>query len=165
VPENSLDDALRKSVEEVLEKMFFTGSLPEPVEAGAGSGTSHPGPAIGSRLSFDGDPPGSLVLSVTAAAARSIAADFLASDERELPDRQVEGVVCELANMICGSVLSRVESTTLFRLAAPQIVAVGDIQSTVPGGAFHEVQIPGGVLQITMKTEREEWSTTGKSES
>ena len=61
---------------------------------------------------FDGDLTGWLVYVCTdQATASSVAGDFLGEDETALAERQVEEVVCELANMICGSVLSRVEST------------------------------------------------------
>ena len=49
------------------------------------------------------------------------AADFLGVDEGELTGHQVGEVVCELANMICGSVLSRMESAATFRIAPPKL--------------------------------------------
>ncbi|HEY2018387.1 MAG TPA: chemotaxis protein CheX, partial [Bryobacteraceae bacterium] len=105
MPETTLHCALRESVEDVLEKMFFIQSAGEPPNANCK-------PECCARLSFDGNPPGWLILRLTAAAARSVAADFLGEEETALTAQQIGEVVCELANMICGSVLSRVESTT-----------------------------------------------------
>src|SRR5271165_6215349 len=105
VTDTPLRQALAESLDEVLEKMFFVRSLGEL--AGPASG-----PVTAAHLTFEGDPPGSLTLRMTPAAARSVAADFLGEEEAELSPKQIGEVVCELANMICGSVLSRVERNT-----------------------------------------------------
>ena len=55
------------------------------------------------------------------AAANAIAADFLGEDAESLTAQQSTDVTLELANMICGAVLSRIESSATFRLGAPQI--------------------------------------------
>src|SRR4051794_38968597 len=113
-----LDAALQESVDEVLEKMFFVRSLGDVA-------STADEPECIARLSFEGEPSGWLALRVTAHAARSVAADFLGEDEGELSDGQVGEVVCELANMICGSLLSRVERNATFRLETPQLVPAG----------------------------------------
>jgi hypothetical protein len=51
-----------------------------------------------------------------------IAADFLGEDAESLTDRQSTEVTLELANMICGAVLSRIESRATFPPGTPQIV-------------------------------------------
>ena len=56
-------------------------------------------------------------------AASAIAADFLREDAESLTSRQSTDVTLELANMICGAVLSRIESSATFRLGAPHVVA------------------------------------------
>ena len=53
--------------------------------------------------------------------AKAVAADFLGEDPESLSDRQSTEVTLELANMICGAVLSRIESSATFRLGTPQI--------------------------------------------
>jgi hypothetical protein len=109
------------------------------------------------RLTFEGDPPGCFTLRVTKSAACSIAADFLGAEESELSEREVSDVICELANMICGSVLSRVESNTTFRLASPRVLQedapAAAIGPPVPGSAVHVVEISGGVLVASIQTE------------
>ena len=77
------------------------------------------------RLSFQGDSTGFLTLRVTRVAARSVAADFLGAEESDLSEESTKEVICELANMICGSVLSRIESSAGFRLATPEIASAG----------------------------------------
>jgi CheY-specific phosphatase CheX len=115
VTESAVLQALRDSVREVLEKMFFAETLGElPCE--------EPGAdEIVVEIGFQGEPSGSLLLRLSSAAARQTAADFLGMDECRMSEIQITDVVRELANMICGSVLSRVESSATFRLAEPRI--------------------------------------------
>jgi CheY-specific phosphatase CheX len=110
--------ALRDAVEEVLEKMFFVQTIESEREE-----SDSPEREVAASLTFEGSPPGSLTLRVTDEAARTIAADFLGTEEASLSSGQVGEVVCELANMICGSVLSRVESSAAFRLAEPRLLS------------------------------------------
>lgn len=109
--------ALAAALESVLERMFF-------IDTGSAAGSEVPDGEVPvrARLTFEGDPPGWLTLEVSPPAARSIAADFLAVDEASLSAGQVEEVVCELANMICGAALSRLESDSNFRLGAPGVL-------------------------------------------
>jgi CheY-specific phosphatase CheX len=146
---DSLQFVLQQSVEDVLEKMFFIRSL------GDASGEAILADSeVKARLAFDGEPSGSLTLRVSRAAARSISADFLGADEGDLNEQQVDEVVCELANMICGSVLSRVESAVTFRLAQPEL---GEVSEPTPGTAGltaqHSVEIGGGNLTVVINTE------------
>jgi CheY-specific phosphatase CheX len=136
--------ALRDSVNEVLEKMFFLDAL-EDQSAKENAGAAD---EIAAQVSFQGDPAGSLALRVTSPAARRIAADFLGSDEEEVSGRQTADVVCELANMICGSLLSRVESATAFHLGPPQIVTPSENRVTGAGPTQYAVELPNGTLTV-----------------
>lgn len=144
---DGLQPVLSQSLEEVLEKMFFIRPLEDP-DASAPCGQE----AVSAHLSFDGDPAGSLTLRVTRDAARSISADFLGENPNDLTPRQVTEVICELANMICGSVLSRIESTATFRLIGPQL---GEAPDLFPGGttAAHCLEIDGGSVTVILRTE------------
>ena len=59
------------------------------------------------------------------ASARMLAAGFLGEDEGMLTDSQPGEVVCELANMLCGSLVSKLESEESFDLAPPELVPAG----------------------------------------
>jgi CheY-specific phosphatase CheX len=143
--DRSIREALRESVEEVLEKMFFIRPLEE---AGGRSDTRE----IAAHTTFLGDPSGELTLRVSQAAARSISADFLGAEEADLTRRQTEEVVCELANMICGSVLSRVERHATFRLAAPRILKAFEPESEAPEtAAIHVAGLGSGSLVVALR--------------
>jgi CheY-specific phosphatase CheX len=97
--------------------MFFLEGLPEAPEPPVQTGT------VTVHLTFDGDPPGCFEMRLARPAANAIAADFLGEDAGSLTDEQSADVTLELANMICGAVLSRIESRAAFRLGTPQIVS------------------------------------------
>ena len=144
-------------MDDVLEKMFFVRSLGEPLDHAAE-------PLIAAHLTFEGDPPGWLTFRITAAAARSVAADFLGEEESELTEAQIGEVVCELANMICGSMLSRVESNTLFRLATPRLIAPETGPSS-DSAATCAAEISSGAITVVFNMERTACATAEKSES
>ena len=145
---DSLQLVLQQSVEDVLEKMFFIRSLGD-AEEGPGLAEGE----VAAHLAFDGEPSGSLTLRVTRAAARSISADFLGTEEEDLSPQQVGEVVCELANMICGSVLSRIESAVTFRLAQPELGVGGEREEPEGVSARHSVEIGGGNVTVAIRTE------------
>jgi CheY-specific phosphatase CheX len=163
MPETQFQCALRDSVQEVLEKMFFVEPVEEPpVEAASPDGE------MAVQLAFEGLPSGLLTLRVTSAAARQIAADFLGEDDSGLSPAKVEEVVRELANMICGSVLSRVESSATFRLAPPRLLAAGEVPKRQEAGdrrAVHAVAMGCGTLTAIMETRNLECSQAEESAS
>src|SRR5579862_2115812 len=119
MPDNEWNNMLEAAAGEVLETMFFT-EVCSPREGGS----AHSEPGIGAHLRFVGTPSGALTIRVSEPAARVLAANFLApEDDEPLPSAQLGSVVSELANMICGSLLSRVGSEQHFRLSAPEPVA------------------------------------------
>jgi len=102
---------------EVLDTMYFTTVLdatPEDTLC-----PLHPGDFAFS-LSFKGDVSGNFGLHLDYSTAYSLASNFLGEDCGELPSAEVGDVVGELANMLCGSVMSRVPSTHKFVLSHPE---------------------------------------------
>jgi CheY-specific phosphatase CheX len=143
----TFESALRESTVEVLERMFFICDEGAPAPE-----NDNAKPEIGVRLDFEGSPPGWLALRIGKRAARSIAADFLGEDEEALTDRQAEEMACELANMICGSVLSHTESDATFRLSSPLVMPLTDWVEP-QDAAVHRVALADGALTIFMKAE------------
>ncbi len=112
---------LQPAVTEVLETMFFTSVLDSCSCGGLPVGV----PALLSCLSFRGQPAGIFEIGITLDAARSLAAGFLGAEEPDISDARTGEVVCELANMLCGSVLSRVGGDFTFELSHPELVTAG----------------------------------------
>lgn len=144
--ERELQQVLDECTQEVLEQMFFVRVLGSPPGEMA-----REGPCIAADVSFHGEPSGCLTLVVSAASARSIAADFLGEEECVLSHQQIGEVICELANIICGSVLSRVESQTTFRLESPQLRT---FLSTIeqPNTVIHSMSLENGMLRVAFWT-------------
>ena len=97
--ESGIREAMAESVREVLEKMFFV----ELQDCATGLGAER----IAAQVIFDGDPPGNFLLEMDMAAARAVAANFLSEDPAEFGIQEIHDVVCELSNIVCGSVLRR----------------------------------------------------------
>jgi CheY-specific phosphatase CheX len=110
---SNLDQLISASASEVLETMFFTGVMGETSDL--------PADPITTRLHFRGNPSGSFGLSLSHDSSRQIAAGFLAEEEQDISQSQVDEVICELTNMLCGSLLSRIESETSFELSHPEL--------------------------------------------
>ena len=119
--------AISAAVAEVLESMFFVEVL------GEARGTAETG-TVAVEIRFEGDPPGWFQMRLGAETAQAIAADFLGEDPESVSPRQSADVALELANMICGAVLSRLESSACFRLGSPRLVAAGEVLAGRGGG-------------------------------
>jgi len=116
VETSEMDQVLSDTAIEVLESMFFTSVAGE-----AAPGESSQGPWISARMSFQGKPAGRFGIRTELETGRKIAASFLGIEEEALTEAQTGDVVCELANMLCGSVLSRLEEDSGFELAHPEV--------------------------------------------
>jgi len=144
--ENQWEQMLSTAAEQVLETMFFTavyGFAPE------GEPDT---PRFAARLGFEGTPSGALTIGISLPAAHTLAANFLAVDgEDGLTDAQVGGVICELANMICGALLSRVESEEHFRLSSPELLPA----DAAPAACQHRrsLDLGDGTLDLWLAVE------------
>lgn len=114
---SELNRMLSGATQEVLESMFFTTLMGAPDDS-ADSGSQW----ISARLAFHGDPPGNFGVRMPLETGRQLAASFLGG-ESEVTESQTGEVICELANMVCGSMLSRLEKESRFELSSPEIEA------------------------------------------
>ena len=145
-----LPPALDKAMKDVLERMFFLDACTCPAAV-----TLDAASAVEARLHFAGDPSGEFRLRVAVQAAASISADFLGIDPADLTESRIHEVVCEMANMICGAVLSRIESGATFRLGAPEIGA-SPCPIPVPKAAANSVETASGIFTAILITENSE---------
>jgi CheY-specific phosphatase CheX len=142
---DSLLSMARDVTAEVLETMFFSTA--------AAIVCDHSGVVpvneewISSRVRFAGAPSGELRVMLSRELARSIAAGFLGSEPEEITLEAEGQVGCELGNMICGAVLSRVHPDSRVALAPPELTPVNF-------GDGHEVHqcfaTPDGLLSVNM---------------
>ena len=160
---NEIQIGLAAAVEEVLETMCFTsvlssgeGAAPASIEgtASAGCEATVPDaatPTCTAALRFKGDPSGGFRVSVPRSLARAVGAGFLGCEEMEVSDSQAEEVVCELANMICGTVLSRLESEATFQITHPELVPRERGAGFEDAGIQRWFDLGDGILTVSLE--------------
>jgi CheY-specific phosphatase CheX len=153
---SEFEAALRASVAEALEQMFFVTDL-EECDPGAGPQA----PGLLARVDFTGAPSGQLMLRASLSSARSLAADFLGKEDDAIGNSQAADVLAELANIVCGAVLTRAEGVCTFCLSSPRVLSLEEnsshVEFPVAGAAGQQceyvVDLPNGPIAIVLKTE------------
>ena len=142
--ETQTTEALSAAAADVLETMFFT-----PVISEATPDESSSEPELMARLKFSGGRSGSFTIRVSAGAAATIAANFLGEETDSPEPGQVRDVVCEMANMICGSVLSRLDREAHFDLQHPELVEA--CSEPALGSVCSLFEIEGGQVALCLQ--------------
>jgi len=146
---NEIQAALAAAVEEVLETMYFSTVLASADGAAPSEGGG--APAITVKLRFEGSPSGGFRVSVPLTLARVVSAGFLGREEAEVSDSQAEEVVGELANMICGSVLSRLQSDATFQITHPELTPTEPGVGFEGAGANRWFDLGDGILTVSLE--------------
>ncbi|MBV9266124.1 MAG: chemotaxis protein CheX [Acidobacteriaceae bacterium] len=136
-----------ESASEVLETMFFTGVAEENSEEASGT-------LLCAELSFRGRPSGRFGVRTPLATGRMIAASFLGLDESEVSDAQAGEVTCELTNMFCGSVLSRIEAGARFELMHPEVDPANTDWRQYPDSIGYTFGLEEGTMTLWMALEK-----------
>jgi CheY-specific phosphatase CheX len=116
---SELKPFMESAVAEVLESMCFISSEGEATDE---MGDDRPNWICG-ELEFSGIPGGAFGIAVPPSTAAVIAANFLGEDEADLSEKQTVEVVCELTNMVCGTLLAQIDSKQAFTLSPPKHVS------------------------------------------
>src|ERR1700692_1098482 len=144
--ERELEGELLTSATAVLEAMYFTSVL-GPAEQGTGAG------GWVSELEFRGELSGSFALRMGGETARMLAANFFGEEESEVSETAIGDMVGEMANMICGSVLSRMETERHFKLSHPSVERVDNGADVGHGGVCQQLETDSGVLTLCLQTQ------------
>jgi hypothetical protein len=129
---------------DVLGTMFFSDVA--PVECRH----SLSGEWTAARVRFSGTPSGEMLLMLSPGVAVIFAASFLGIEEAEVTAEEAGQVCCELSNMICGAILSRVHPDSLVALDVPELLPA-DFENH---GGFHQCfAIPEGTLAINLSSD------------
>lgn len=115
MPNDQLAKIFLQAAGEVLETMCFVGVIGETPETAGGR-------LISAELTFRGNPSGRFGVQMSPETGNLVASNFLGKDAEDIAAADVEQVLGELANMICGSVLSRLEAGARFELQHPAVV-------------------------------------------
>ena len=112
--ERKLQSLLAPAVNDVLETMFFSENF-GPSEHDSSI------PDLEVHVAFLGATSGNVGVRISKPSARCLAASFLGVSEDSLSDMQTTQVVCELTNMLCGCVVSKLASQGCFALDSPRL--------------------------------------------
>jgi len=114
---DAFSDAFSRVPAEVLETMFFAEAEPACCEhAWLPS-------AEAVCIGFDGSHTGVMRLCVSREAADSIASAFLGLEPMEITEALAAQVILELANILCGAILSHAWPESKLALSPPQVCA------------------------------------------
>jgi CheY-specific phosphatase CheX len=109
-----VDACLHKATVETLELMCFTAA-----ETSTDS-ILQPSETTAKQIEFTGDAHGQLCVAMEVETARLLAANFYGSEPESLEDVQVEALVAELTNVVCGGMLSLLSPAGSFTLSSPE---------------------------------------------
>jgi|GEM_PF-520153 len=145
---------MRSAISEVLETMFFV-----MVDFNA----HEPAPrtyCCGSRICLAGDERNiEITFRTTEPFARMIAANFLAKEEEEVTREELEDVVKELANMVGGDYIGRLEGEK-WQLGIPSFLALeGEETDTASGLLFSFMGDPAGMASIEAESSQSKATT------
>ncbi len=136
-------DTVRQVAADVLETMFFT----EAEVVACEHEWLREAPCA--HIRFEGSHSGEMLLAVSKEAADPIAGAFLGIDIEELNDAQRGQVIEELANILCGAMLSHLWPESKLALAPPELTFW---QDWAPAEKLHRCfVIPEGNLAVTIR--------------
>jgi hypothetical protein len=138
-----MKESLASSIHEILEIMFLAAVGdrivwgPEP-------------PALNARVIFRGNPSGEFHLAVGEKRATQLASGFLGLERTLVTKSQTGEVICELANMICGSALTRMVNDAIFEILPPELRSTAP-EKEEPAVAYGVAE---GSLAVWMRFDR-----------
>ena len=108
---------------------------------------------VAAVIAIKGDIEGRVVLDLSPEVAVKIASQ-LAGAEVADSEQVVRETVCELANMLCGSLASRLESDESFDLTSPELrraANVAGVDSESLPAARQSFELENGILTVTLR--------------
>jgi CheY-specific phosphatase CheX len=141
------------AVPDVLETMFF-----ELVAGAPEVGSIAPLELMdSSRVDFEGSARGYLVVAVASSLSGSLAEAFLALEDQGAQELNIEFVLGELANMLCGSALGRFQPEGTFRLSTPLTHRRRTLpEQSEPGFPWIRFPLDSGPLLVGLRLEASE---------
>jgi len=114
-------ETMTPSIFEVFEKMFYI--FLEPLDI------RYDEYDMEAAISFDGTISGDVKVLLSRSIVKAMVQNMLGLKEDEITGQDMEDCSKEAVNMICGSFLSRLDSTKVFNLSSPSFKEPGDLES------------------------------------
>ncbi|MBW2095886.1 MAG: chemotaxis protein CheX [Deltaproteobacteria bacterium] len=121
----ALKEAMKTSISEVLETMFFLPLEVSETETDGPLFRIPPEKLTSARLQFQGRFQGEAMFLVPYTLATSLTADFMGQEPGKIGPDDVQGTLKELLNMICGKALSLFDPKESFNLGIPEMIDSG----------------------------------------
>jgi CheY-specific phosphatase CheX len=106
-----MNEIMRAAIFDVFERMYYV--FLEPLH------DEYSDYAMGSSIKFDGASHGELIILVSEGLAKTMVQNLLGIESKEITEQDIEDCVKEAANMICGSLLGKLDQTKVFDLSIP----------------------------------------------
>jgi CheY-specific phosphatase CheX len=135
-----LSSLLTAAAEEVLENMFFSGVMGEMEDESEGE-------RLCATVTFAGSSLGELTVSASPSTLAVLAAGFLGEDETAA-DSEVRSVVGELANVLCGVVLGRMDPKGNFVISPPTVTDTDGMVPVCGMGLHKRFELMEGDLTV-----------------
>jgi len=142
--------AVKASISEVLEKMFFL-----PLEFAEEKSPAELWPSgsdeglIATALAFQGPFSGQYCFFIPKHSAQTLTASFLGEDKKQVTPEQVAETVKEILNMIAGNTFGIFDEKAIFNLGIPQFVDFKKVKNQKPGEA-RQILVVVDTLDQTM---------------
>ncbi|MCK4960007.1 MAG: chemotaxis protein CheX [Planctomycetes bacterium] len=137
IGQETFADALMDGAREVFETMMFM--TVEPCEEGS---QEIDGTALLGSITFTGDIEGCLAVCCSYDCAKTIAVNMLGAEDEELAEEEVADAVGEVANMLLGSLKSRIAETAgEVQVSIPSVVSGTQLVNSLGEGAESISQI------------------------
>jgi CheY-specific phosphatase CheX len=124
----SLISAMKTSISEVLETMFF---LPidflESPDLDSMRGSMGHEMAV-AKLEFNGPLNGHFIFIIPKELAASTTASFLGKDEHDVNDDHIHETVKEIANMVAGNTFSHYDDQAVYNLGIPELLQTSELK-------------------------------------
>ena len=145
IPVDQLSEALGAEAEQVLETMFFMTVVSQSESA------PEAGLPVCACLEFRGEPSGSFGINLSEPAARVLASNFLGDEPESLSPEQIHEVICELANIVCGAVLTKVHGDNLFELTSPELQDPARAAAAATVSISRTLDVGDGLIQAYLQ--------------
>ncbi|MEE8431915.1 MAG: chemotaxis protein CheX [Candidatus Desulfatibia sp.] len=124
----SLITAMKNSISNVLETMFFLPLVFSDDVHKKDCWSGKTDQIMAARLDFDGPFSGYCVFYIPKKFALSMTADFMGRDAEGLSDAQINGTIMEITNMIAGNTFSFYDEQAVFNLNFPKLLRTDAFQ-------------------------------------
>ncbi len=131
--------AMMASISDVLEIMFYLSIEINEYSEVENKNIFNEGNITGCKISFNGPVTGYILLYIPENLLSVMTENFMGIDKSEVTKKYQDGIICEVNNMVAGSIFKKYDNNQVYNLGIPEILP-GD---KIPDKLFENIE---GVL-------------------